>query len=151
MTDEELNSIGAEIVMRLRKSCDTPGDAASVLIYCLLAMWKYRSPEMRGKFEDFINAFRDHSLATYESNQPTEHMATPVSAKSDEKPKPFHILQTREERKDWFALTSPWNRVVPSVIDAVLNGIGDKVLLEAFVLSSMERNLVAIRESWSRK
>jgi hypothetical protein len=56
--------------------------------------------------------------------------------------KPFHTNTTREERREWFARTPPWNGVPATVTDAILDGFIDKVLLEAFVLSSTERGLV---------
>jgi hypothetical protein len=56
--------------------------------------------------------------------------------------KPFYLNNTREEREDWFATTPPWDQVPSSVIDAILDGISDKVTLEAFVIASMEQNLV---------
>jgi hypothetical protein len=57
-------------------------------------------------------------------------------------PKPFYANTTREERRDWFAHTPPWDRIAPTVIDAILDAITDKVLLEAFVLTSTELGLV---------
>jgi hypothetical protein len=57
--------------------------------------------------------------------------------------KPFHKNETREERQQWFAHTPPWDRVPPAVINAVLDGITDKLLLEVFVFVSMENGLVA--------
>ena len=44
----------------------------------------------------------------------------------------------------------PWNKVATTVIDAILDGISDKTLLEAFVLTSMEHNLVAEYEPLGR-
>jgi hypothetical protein len=66
-------------------------------------------------------------------------------------PKPFYINRTREERREWLAHTPPWDRLAPVVIDAILNGITDKVLLEAFVLTSMEQNLVDRYEQLGRE
>ena len=57
--------------------------------------------------------------------------------------KPFYANATREEQQEWFTRTSPWNQVSPKVISAILDGITDKVLLEAFVLRSMKAGLVA--------
>jgi hypothetical protein len=57
--------------------------------------------------------------------------------------KPFYKNETREERQQWFAHTPPWDRVPPAVINAVLDGITDKLLLEVFVSVSMENGLVA--------
>src|ERR1039458_378590 len=51
--------------------------------------------------------------------------------------------RTRTDRQDWFAHTPPWNRIDSTVIDAILDGITDKTLLEVFVLASMEYGLVA--------
>ncbi len=56
---------------------------------------------------------------------------------------PLHANAAREDRKDWFAHTPPWDRMAPKVIDAILDGIADKVLLEAFVLTSTEKGLAA--------
>jgi hypothetical protein len=60
--------------------------------------------------------------------------------------KPFYLNKTREERQDWFASTPPWDRVSSPVIDAILDGISDKVTLEAFVIASTEQNLVGSYE-----
>jgi hypothetical protein len=49
---------------------------------------------------------------------------------------------TREERRAWFAQTPPWDRIPSAVIDAILDGIADKVLLDAFVQTSIEQDLV---------
>ena len=69
---------------------------------------------------------------------------------SETKTNPFYANTTREERQDWFTRTPPWNRVASTVIDAILDGITDKVLLEAFVLTSMENGLVARYEPLGR-
>src|SRR5262249_46809237 len=61
--------------------------------------------------------------------------------------KAFASNTTREERHKWFAHTPPWDRVASSVIDAILDSITDKVLLDAFVQISMEQNLVPSYES----
>jgi len=45
------------------------------------------------------------------------------------------------------ARTPPWNRIAPKVIDAILEGITDKALLEAFVMVSMKHKLVARYEA----
>jgi hypothetical protein len=65
--------------------------------------------------------------------------------------KPFHTNTTREERQGWFAQTPPWDRVPSSVIDSILDGITDTVMLEAFVQTSMEQNLVPRYESLGRQ
>jgi hypothetical protein len=65
--------------------------------------------------------------------------------------KPFHTNTTREERQGWFAQTPPWDRVRSSVIDSILDGIIDKVMLDAFVQTSMEQNLVPRYESLGRQ
>jgi hypothetical protein len=65
--------------------------------------------------------------------------------------KPFHTNTTREERQEWFAHTPPWDRVPSSVVDAILDGITDKVMLDAFVLTSMEQNLVPRYEPLGRQ
>jgi hypothetical protein len=59
------------------------------------------------------------------------------------KASPFCANTTREEREEWLASTTPWNEVSPKVIAAILDGITDKVLLEAFVLRSAKAGLVA--------
>ena len=51
----------------------------------------------------------------------------------------FDSSITREERQAWFAHTPPWDRIASPVIDAILDGIIDKTLLEAFVQISMEQ------------
>src|SRR5450759_280419 len=56
--------------------------------------------------------------------------------------KPFYLNATRDERRDWFAHNPQWNRISPAVVDAILDGITDRVLLEAFVVVSMENGLV---------
>jgi tetratricopeptide (TPR) repeat protein len=56
--------------------------------------------------------------------------------------KPFNTNTTREERQEWFAQTPPWDRVPSPVVDSILDGIADKVMLDAFLLASMEQNLV---------
>lgn len=56
---------------------------------------------------------------------------------------PFHLNTTREERRAWFAHTPPWDQLDSTVIDAILDGITDKLLLEAFVRISMIASLVA--------
>jgi hypothetical protein len=66
------------------------------------------------------------------------------------RPKPFYTNNTREERKEWFSQTRPWDRLPSTVIDAVLDGITDKLLLEVFVLTSMENGLVARYEPLGR-
>jgi hypothetical protein len=64
---------------------------------------------------------------------------------------PFHTNTTREERQGWFAQTPPWDRVPSSVVDSILDGIIDKVMLDAFVRTSMEQNLVPRYESLGRQ
>lgn len=44
----------------------------------------------------------------------------------------------------------PWNRVAPPVIDAIIEAITDKGLLEAFVMHSMDAGLVARYEALGR-
>lgn len=63
--------------------------------------------------------------------------------KNENKTKPFHANATREDRTDWFARTQPWHRIAPTVIDAILDGITDTTLLEVFVITSMQYDLVA--------
>jgi len=65
--------------------------------------------------------------------------------------KPFNTNTTREERQEWFAQTPPWDRVPSPVVDAILDGITDKVMLDAFVLTSMEQNLVPRYEALGRQ
>jgi hypothetical protein len=65
--------------------------------------------------------------------------------------KPFNTNTTREERQEWFAQTPPWDRVPPAVVDTILDGITDKVMLDAFVLTSMEQNLVPRYEALGRQ
>jgi hypothetical protein len=62
-----------------------------------------------------------------------------------------HTNITREERQEWFAQTPPWDRVPSSVIDSILDGFTDNAMLDAFILTSMERNLVPSYESLSRQ
>ncbi|NEU96030.1 hypothetical protein [Bradyrhizobium uaiense] len=57
--------------------------------------------------------------------------------------RPFYANASRDERQEWFARTPPWNEITPKVIAAILEGISDKVLLEAFVLRSTKTGLVA--------
>src|SRR4029450_13405910 len=64
---------------------------------------------------------------------------------------PFHTNTTREERQGWFAQTPPWDRVPSSVVDSILDGIIDKVMLDAFVRTSTEQNLVPRYESLGRQ
>jgi hypothetical protein len=64
---------------------------------------------------------------------------------------PFSTNTTREDRQGWFAHTPPWDQVASSVIDAILDGITNKALLEAFVVASMEQNLVPRYESLGRQ
>jgi hypothetical protein len=64
---------------------------------------------------------------------------------------PFHTNATREERQEWFTQTPPWDRVPSSVLDSILDGITDNALLDAFVRTSMERNLVPSYESLARQ
>jgi hypothetical protein len=71
--------------------------------------------------------------------------------KGENRSKPFYANATREERRDWFARTQPWNRIASTVIDAILDGITDKALLEVFVLASMEYGLVARYEPLGRE
>ena len=63
----------------------------------------------------------------------------------------FDSNTTREERQEWFAHTPPWDRIASPVIDAILDGITDKALLEAFVQISMEQNLVTQYEPLGRE
>jgi hypothetical protein len=70
---------------------------------------------------------------------------------TSEKTKPFYANAAREQRQEWFARTPPWNRVNSTVIDAILDGITDKVLLEVFVLASMDYGLVARYEPLGRE
>jgi hypothetical protein len=65
--------------------------------------------------------------------------------------KPFHTNTTREERQEWFAQTPHWDRVPSSVIDSILDGVTDNAMLDAFVLTSMEQNLVPSYESLGRQ
>jgi hypothetical protein len=65
--------------------------------------------------------------------------------------KPFNTNTTREERQEWFAQTPPWDQVPSSVVDTILDGITDKVMLDAFVLTSMEQNLVPRYEALGRQ
>jgi hypothetical protein len=65
--------------------------------------------------------------------------------------KPFNTNTTREERQEWFAQTPPWDQVPSSVVDSILDGITDKVMLDAFVLTSMEQNLVPRYEALGRQ
>jgi len=46
--------------------------------------------------------------------------------------KPVYANATREERRDWFAHTPPWDRIASIVVDAILDGITNKTLLEGF-------------------
>jgi hypothetical protein len=64
--------------------------------------------------------------------------------------KPFYANTTRKEQQEWFTHTPPWDRIASCVMDAILDGITDKVLLEAFVLTSMEHGLVAHYELLGR-
>lgn len=65
--------------------------------------------------------------------------------------KPFNTNTTREERQEWFAQTPPWDRVPSSVVDPILDSITDKVMLDDFVLTSMEQNLVPRYEALGRE
>lgn len=64
-------------------------------------------------------------------------------------------VQTMETCKaaqqEWFTRTPPWDRVSSLVLDSILDGITDKVMLDAFVLTSMEQNLVPSYESLGRQ
>jgi hypothetical protein len=63
--------------------------------------------------------------------------------KNENTTKPFYANATREERQDWFGCTRPWDRIASTVVDAILDGITDKTLLEVFVMTSMKNGLVA--------
>jgi len=65
--------------------------------------------------------------------------------------KTFASNTTREERRAWFAHTPPWDRIPSAVIDAILDGIADKVLLDAFVQTSIEQDLVTRYEALGRE
>jgi hypothetical protein len=67
------------------------------------------------------------------------------------KTKAFNLNATREEQRDWFAHTPPWNGIASNVVEAILDGITDKVLLGAFVAASMENDLVARYEPLGRE
>jgi hypothetical protein len=65
--------------------------------------------------------------------------------------KPFNTNTAREERQEWFAQTPPWDRVPSPVVDSILDGITDKVMLDAFVRTSTEQNLVPRYEALGRQ
>jgi hypothetical protein len=65
--------------------------------------------------------------------------------------KTFASNTTREERRAWFPQTPPWDRIPSPVIDAILDGIADKVLLDAFVQTSIEQDLVTRYEALGRE
>ncbi len=71
MTDAELNKIGQGVLLALQKTCTTPGDALSVLVYCLLCLWDFKPADSRQDmtFSDFAGGFKAHAIATYNSNQ----------------------------------------------------------------------------------
>ena len=63
---------------------------------------------------------------------------------NENKTKPIFKCTTREERKDWFARTRPWNKVPPSVVDAVVTQLESQppVMLELFIQTSMNVGLI---------
>lgn len=71
MTDAELNKIGQGVLLALQKTCTTPGDALSVLVYCLLCLWDFKPADSRQDmtFSDFAEGFKAHAIATYNQNQ----------------------------------------------------------------------------------
>lgn len=89
--------------------------------------------------------------AMLETNSTAKPLSDVVKIGGESRSKPFYLNATREERRDWFARTQPWNRVASTVVDAILDGITDKTLLEAFVVASMENGLVARYEPLGRE
>src|SRR5262245_66524702 len=63
----------------------------------------------------------------------------------------FNTNNTREERHYSFAQTQLWYRLPSAVIDSILDGFTDNAMLDAFVLTSMEQNLVPSYESLGRQ
>jgi hypothetical protein len=68
MTDEELNGIGRGLLLHLARTCPTPGDALSVLVYVIICLYEHKPKGSTQSFSEFANGFRDHAIATYDAN-----------------------------------------------------------------------------------
>jgi hypothetical protein len=134
----------------MNSAIDTVGPLPLLIltVVCLIAAFYYLR-----LWHDTVKEFRPLSteqkklmalLAAVEPAKPTAKL------KHTNKSKPFHLNTTREERLEWFTNTPPWDRLAPAVIDTILDGITDKVLLEVFVITSMEYDLVPRYEPLGR-
>jgi hypothetical protein len=96
-----------------------------------------RPSDQQTKLKTLLNELEGKSSTnSFEAAKP-EHGPPGEKAIRENRTKPFYANATRDERQHWFAHTRPWNRIATTVIDAILDGITDKVMLEVFVKASM--------------
>jgi hypothetical protein len=67
------------------------------------------------------------------------------------KTKPFDVNASRAGQRKWFAHTDPWNRLRSPVVEAVLDGFTDKLMLQKFVLASTDVGLVSSYKRLGRR
>lgn len=62
---------------------------------------------------------------------------------NENRSKPFYDNKSNDERKDWFSRTKPWHKVHSRIVDAIVSKFGNNPMFEAFVIVSMQENLVS--------
>lgn len=83
---------------------------------------------------------------------PADRQLPEVRERSVPNQKGEHSAQSTPRVTDLLvARAPPWNRVVPIVIDTILETLTDKGLMEAFVMHSMDNGLVARYEALGRE
>ena len=118
---------------------DTNVAAGVSVLYCAALTWLGAAKGSAGQ-----NRFGPETIHLKSEQNPPSETGRDQST-------PFYLNKTRDERQHWFASTRPWDRLSPSVIDAILDGITDKVLLEAFVVASTTEGLMSKYELLGRE
>ena len=84
-------------------------------------------------YETFKNFMKEWPDDDFDKDSKNEFAPKPRTDSAHAHPTPKDLLIAR---------TPPWDRVHPAVINAILDAITDKALLDVFVTSSMNQNLV---------